>query len=129
MKAQMLLWLVCFNIPMGPWSSDQRFHECKMVLNDLYKHHDARSTPVFISMSGKMLKDEKFRDLEGEDDPLCALWNRMKAEDPWHTKGVKVVKSRFVAFAKKAEQEAINVKTLLGEMMGMQWLRSPVQEN
>lgn len=35
-KSQVLLWLVTFNIPCGPWASVARFQECRAALREFY---------------------------------------------------------------------------------------------
>lgn len=104
-KSQMLLWLIAFNIPMGPYQSDARFQEVRCVLDDLFSNCDPASTPLFLAMAPAMLQDEEFKDLEAADDPTAALWERLSSESPWKTKGTKMVKSRFMAFTRKARVE------------------------
>lgn len=104
-KGQMLLWLVTFNIPVGPWHTDSRWHECKEALATLLAEHEPRSCPLFMDMAPSMLSDPAYADLSCSSDPYAALWQRLRTESPWQTKGVKVVKSRFLAFARRAARE------------------------
>lgn len=36
LKAEMLLWLVCFNTAHGPWSEETRFVQCKQAMKDRF---------------------------------------------------------------------------------------------
>lgn len=108
-KSQMLFWLVCFNIPVGPWASDQRFHEVRGALADLFEHHDRLSCPLFSPMAPNMLEEAAYKDILSEADPMTELWGRLKTDSPWRTKGVKLVKSRFMAFRRKARCEVAHL--------------------
>lgn len=51
LKGEMLLWLVCFNIPVGPWHSDARWQATRAALADLLKQPDCRASPLYMSMA------------------------------------------------------------------------------
>lgn len=105
-KPQMLLWMIAFNIPQGPWHSDARWHEVRSALQELFSESDARSSPLFMAMAPSILQDPAYADIvEESGDPYDLLWQRLGAEHPFLTKGVKQVKSRFMSFLRKAKSE------------------------
>lgn len=104
-RGQMLLWLVAFNVPVGPWQTDARFQECRAALADLFKNHTPKSCPLFQSMAPRILMDPKYQELQNEPDPMVALWAELEQGSPWALKGTKIVKSRFMGFTRKARAE------------------------
>jgi len=36
LRAEMLLWLVCFNVAHGPWSEETRYVQCKQAMQDRF---------------------------------------------------------------------------------------------
>lgn len=105
LKGQMLLWLAVFNIPVGPWATDARWQQCRSALQDIYQKHDWRDVPLFEAMAHSMLSDPKYADVAGEEDAYGCLWERLAEDSPWRRKGVKLVRSRFMAFSRKARDE------------------------
>lgn len=105
LKRQMLLWLAVFNIPVGPWSTDARWQQCRSALQDIYQKHDWRDVPLFEAMAHSMLSDPKYADVAGEEDAYGCLLERLAEDSPWRRKGVKLVRSRFMAFSRKATDE------------------------
>lgn len=81
-KPQMLLWLIAFNVPMGPHLSDSRHQEIKLALQDLFRNHEPQETPLFVAMAPAMLSEAAFADLNDVPDPLGALWERLATESP-----------------------------------------------
>lgn len=106
LKGLFLLWLVVFNIPVGPWATDARYHECRNALDELFREHSYDSCPLLQSMAPKILQDPAYRDLQdGGGDVMQGLWSRLASDSPWRVKGTKLVKSRFMGFCRTARAE------------------------
>jgi hypothetical protein len=104
-RSNMLLWLITFNVPHGPYESDSRFQEARKVMDDVFANHEPRDCPLFKAMLPDMLNDAEYADLDAEEDAEQAVWQRLKEQHPWHTKGSKLVKGRFMAFSRAARRE------------------------
>ena len=46
----MLVSLIAYNVPCGPWADDQRYHQCKEALAHLFDHHSPQGCPLYLNM-------------------------------------------------------------------------------
>lgn len=106
LKSLMLLFLVVFNTPHGPWSEDTRYRQCLSALTESFALHTPEEFPLFMSKLPQILQDGAFKHLQGHENPAEAVWQQLARENPWSRKGSKLVKSRFMAFCRTARYEA-----------------------
>lgn len=113
LKAEMLLWLLAFNSRFEPKNTDEHFYKGKGVLDRVLEDAKrAESVPIFCAYAPQMLQEPSGLAFQTEEDPRQALFEHFKEQNPWTTKGTKVMKARFCAFARVAEQACQDITQL-----------------
>lgn len=101
----LLLSMIRLNVPCGPWSEDMRYKQCVQGLQELLLTEGAESSPLFQAFLPEMLAEPAGRDLQGRPDAPTAMWRRLAEDNPFSTKGSKVVLGRFMDVLRRSKAE------------------------
>ena len=99
------LMLVAFNVPTGPYAEDQRYKQCKEGIDLLYNRTSPADIPLFEANLQGMVDDMGNKDILAVEDPGMEVWEDCKADNPWKTRGDKILMNRFLGFIYKLSSE------------------------
>ena len=104
--SNMLVCLIAYNVPCGPWADDARYHQCKEALAHLFDHHSPQGCPLYLNMLDEFLMEAKQENqLKADDEVEESIWLDLQIHSPWLLKGDKVVVNRFMGARRKAATE------------------------
>lgn len=103
--AHMLIALISYNVPCGPWSDDIRFHQVRQAMEDQFASENPSQCPLFLSMQDAMINDGDHYDVLSCERPEHELWRRCQEYSPWLRKAGKCVVNRFLGMRRRAKEE------------------------
>ena len=99
-----ILMMVVFNVPSGPWADDARFQQVVTALGSLFDNFRPSEAPLFQHLSTQLIEEMGATAAHDDESPEQIVWNKMKDNSPWRTKGEKVVMNRFMGFIVKGRR-------------------------
>ena len=100
-----VLMMLSFNVPCGPYTSDQNFKHCKESADALYNVESPKEMPLVRANVSGIIDDLGEPELLASADPDAEVWQRCKDENPWQVRGEKVLMNRFLGFVHKLRSE------------------------
>lgn len=101
----LLLSLLRLNVPLGPWSEDQRWRECRQALAELLSTERPEHCALYQAFLPQLLSEVPEEQYNAMDDPEQDLWNYLKQENPFVLKGTKVCLGRFMDVIRAMKRE------------------------
>ena len=85
------LMMLCWNVPHGPWAEDVRYAEVLGCFENFFKTIAApQDSWLFMELLPRMLFDLQDPELSGHPNAADIVFERLRDENPFSTKGSKV---------------------------------------
>lgn len=101
----MLLLLVCFNIPHGPWASDLRWQQVLDVIAVIFESHFRGLQPWFQNNLHQFLRESGcMHELACDSDVVEEQWMAFHSGHPFRKKGYNTNMNRFLSLVKEGHK-------------------------